>query len=338
MGRKGKTRALALLMFLGPFLLPGGNGKISGKVYADYYYMFGNHDPHLEGMNGFWFRRIYFTYDHRFTPTTKIRVRFEANSQGDFLGSDKISPYVKDLYLEWKRGSKTLIVGISPAPTFNKIEEIWGYRSVEKTPLDLYKLGHSRGTGIALLGDFARGKIYYHLMFSNGEGNKSEYNPGKKLMAALGFSPSGNFYFEIYGDYEGNSGPTPHAYTLQGFASATRGKFTAGIQYSEKTYESGEEIKLRVASAFLKFGLSPKVILLGRVDRMMDPNPYAQKIPYLPMDPTSPFTLFLLGLDYRLSPHISLIPNIEVVNYDSGLPGDLMGKITLYYRWKGGKN
>ncbi len=327
-----RVKSLAALLFaaITPFLL-AGEGKISGKVYADYFYIFSNHNSSLEGMNGFWFRRINFSYDYRFNSATKIRVRFEAKSRGDFLGSDKIHPYVKDLYLQWKKGNHAIILGISPTPTFHRIEKIWGYRSVEKTPLDLYKMAHSRGTGIALVGKLMRGKFYYHLMFSNGEGLKSEINKQKKVMAALGFSPAKKVYFEVYGDYEAGPLPNSAAFTLQGFASVETKNFAGGMQYSEKTYQ--EDIKLRVASAFLRFKLGKKLVLLGRADRMMDPNPDAQRIEYLPLDPTSPFTLIILGIDYRFSSRISLIPNVEVVTYDDVGNGDTLGKITLYYRW-----
>ncbi len=35
-----------------------GNARISGYAFGDYYWIGANHDRSLEGLNGFWFRRI----------------------------------------------------------------------------------------------------------------------------------------------------------------------------------------------------------------------------------------------------------------------------------------
>ncbi|MEX1013607.1 MAG: hypothetical protein WDZ80_00415, partial [Candidatus Paceibacterota bacterium] len=39
--------------------------RFSGLLYSDYYFILNNHDEDLEGENGFWARRVYFTYDNR---------------------------------------------------------------------------------------------------------------------------------------------------------------------------------------------------------------------------------------------------------------------------------
>lgn len=309
-------------------------GKISGTVFGDYYYMLSNHNPGIEGMNGMWFRRLYFTYDHKLSSRFKLRVRFEANSEGDFATKDKIAPYIKDLYIQWTKNGHSIILGISPTPTFSKVEKFWGYRSVEKTPLDLYKMAHSRDTGIALKGKFARGKIYYHLMFANGEGNKSEFNKQKKVMGAIGIHPANKLYIEFYSDYE--KGPISHTdvYTLQGFIGFSTKRFVLGALYAKQTHQSGEEnINLRVMSFTARFNVGKRITLMGRVDRMTDALPFGQKVSYLPLDSSSPFTLVITGIDYKISRAFSIIPNLEFVNYDKLDNKDVMGKITFSYKW-----
>ena len=307
-----------------------GRGKISGLVYSDYYYFFSNHQKALEGMNGFWFRRIYFTYDYRLNKSFSLRIRTEAASSGNFL-SEKITPFIKDMYLRWNFSGQSLYAGISPTPSFNMVEKAWGYRSVEKTPLDLYKMASSRDTGIALKGKFLHGKFFYHLMLANGEGNKSEDKREKKIYAALGLSPVKGLYIEVYGDYAKGSVPEGDITTLQGFFSYSFSRGALGFLYAKQSYGDGTYI--RVASGFVRFNLSRKLTFLARADRVMDPIPDAYRIAYLPMDNTTPFSLFLAGLDLKITGNISLIPNLEMVNYDGGSDKDLIGKLTLYYKW-----
>lgn len=334
--RKLKPSLMVILMVL--FLIPSfsmAQGKISGLVFGDYYYMLSNNNPNLEGMNGFWLRRLYFTYDHKLNSTFKLRVRFEASSKGDFFTKDKIVPFVKDLYLQWSKNGHAIVLGISPTPTFNMVEKLWGYRAVEKTPLDLYKMAHSRDTGVAFKGKFAKGKIYYHLMFANGEGNKSENNKQKKIMGAMGFYPTKNVYLEFYSDYEKGPVKNTDTYTVQGFLGITAPRFTIGALYSQQNHEMGEldNTKLRLASLFTRFKVSEKVTLLGRIDRMMDALPAGSGISYLPINPNSPFNLIIVGFDYRICKNVSIIPNVEFVSYDDINSNDAIGKITLYYKW-----
>ncbi len=326
-----RTFLTGLLLIVGSCL--AGEGKFSGLVYADYYHMFSNHQESLQGRNGFWFRRLYFTYDYRFSSSFSMRVRFEAASSGDFTSRAPLIPFVKDLYLKWSKGSHSLIMGISPTPTFSKVEKIWGYRSVEKTPLDLYKMASSRDTGVSLMGH--PGIFYYHIMLANGEGTKSEVNPQKSVYASLGMSPIRGLYIEGYGDFRKGESVHTDVYTYQGFISYSSSKLALGGLFAQQKLQimEGGEKSIRVASAFLRIKMGKRIALLARADRVMDPLPMGYKVSYLPLDSTSPFTLLIFGADYRWAKGISLIPNVEIVNYDDLEKGDLVGKITLYYKW-----
>ena len=155
--------------------------NFSGLMFGDVYWVAANHDSTIKNQNGIRFRRIYFTFDDKLSKTFSIRFRLEANSAGDFSSTSKLNPFVKDAYLTWSFGQHSMYLGLSPAPTFEFIDEVWGYRSVEKSLVDLQKLGPSREFGIALKGSLDQNKrVYYHLMIGNGSGTRSEDNKGKK--------------------------------------------------------------------------------------------------------------------------------------------------------------
>lgn len=310
--------------------------QIKGRVYADYYFVGSHHDEDIDGQHGFWFRRLYFTYDHKFTDSWKARVRFEAASKS-FEKAD-IVPFVKDLYIQYSKQDNSLLIGISAPPTYAEIEEIWGYRAVEKTPLDLYKMRSSRDTGFALMGDIADKKVHYHFMLANGEGKSSEYNKEKSVYGAVGFRPVEKVYFEFYGDYAAAPVGKHDSYTVQGFLGYQAETFTFGTHYSYQNYSldldaAEDEYEVSLVSAFANFKMHDRAKFLVRLDRMIDALPFGSKVSYSPFDNTSPFYWVLAGIDIKIVKGINLIPNITFVSYDDLDTNDFYGRFTFYWKW-----
>lgn len=320
-------------------------GKISGLLYSDFYWVVNNHNEELEGNNGFWARRVYFTYDRDLSSAVTTRLRLEMNSPGDYTTSFKLEPYVKDLYVKWAMNDNhNLIAGISPTPTWGLIESLWGYRSVEKSPADLYKLGSSREFGLALQGQLGEArKVRYHAMVGNGSGTGGETNRWKKYMLSLAWWLNDNFVVEIYGDYTRLSDTHSRA-TAQGFAGYVSDKANLGAMYA--TQSRMEEVPgvgdntdiLDLVSFFSNFSLNEKWTAIFRADHMFVPNPDGPSIDYIPFSDQAESTLLILGVGYEPISGLQLIPNIETVFYgeapDGTTPGsDLIFRTTLYYNF-----
>ncbi|MFQ5720461.1 MAG: hypothetical protein ACE5IK_13015 [Acidobacteriota bacterium] len=313
------------------------NTTISGLVFGDAYGVLSHHDGAVDGENGFWFRRVYLTFDTKLEDDFDLRLRFEGNSPGDFTRDGKIDPFVKDLYLKWKRENLDLYLGLSPTPTFSALETFWGYRSVEKTPLDLQRLGSSRDTGVAVKGRFGTGDRFgYHLMVGNGSGTRGETDDGKKVMAALSFRPAESWSIEAYADTENRPGHANRT-TYQASIGQRHDRYRWGALYARQNRETGpgEDLGLDLVSVFGVVKLKDRLTLLGRIDRMFDPNPEGDKIPYIPFDPSARSTFVLVGLDFAVRPSVSFIPNIETVFYDT--PGsspdpdtDVIARFTFF--------
>lgn len=326
------------MIIIFPSLTVFAQGKFSGYMFGDYYYILNHSNSDLEGRHGFWFRRIYFTYDYKLTDNWSTRFRLELNSPGDFKTMDTVKPYVKDAYLAWNKGGHSILLGISPSPTWEFIESFWGYRSVEKTPLDLYKMGDSRDFGLAFKGSFDEKKNYsYHVMIANGEGTKSEVNKEKKFMGSFLFKIAKHFSLEVYGDY-GAGADHQNSWTYQGFLGWNGEKARAGLQYAHQVQQKGEgkeELNFDVVSLFGSYVLSEKTSFLLRYDRMSDPLPAAPSISYVPMNGSAPFNVFLAGVDVHPIKAISFIPNVMFVLYDKGEEtnpdNDVHFKITFYF-------
>ena len=107
--------------------LEGKWGKISGLMFGDYYDVIDQNHEEYKELNGFWFRRIYFTYENKLSKTITVRLRLELASSGDFNAeSEAILPLVKDAYLKWRfKPNHELLVGISESPTWRTVEKTW---------------------------------------------------------------------------------------------------------------------------------------------------------------------------------------------------------------------
>jgi hypothetical protein len=261
------------------------------------------------------------------------------NSAGDFSSKSKLTPVVKDAYLKWKAGRHSVILGISGTPTWGLIEKIWGYRSVEKTPLDLHKYASSRDFGAAFKGSLDQNKkVNYHLMISNGASNGSENNDGKKGMLALSAAVGNGIVVEGYVDYEERPGDS-NRYTLQGFAAYQAKTAKIGVQFAHQNRQTtGSDVTLQVASAFATGKLLEKIWGFTRVDRLLDANPDGAKISYIPFEKTAKSTFFVGGIDFRPAKDIHFMPNVEVIRYDETGNGvspdtDIIPRFSFYYKF-----
>jgi len=313
--------------------------NVSGYAFGDAYAVFANHDPEVEDQNGFWIRRGYLTFDARVADEWTARLRFEFNSPGDFETDSKLDPFVKDAYLAWKHGEHELNLGLAPSPTFEFVEGFWGHRPIEKTPIDLYRMGSSRDTGVAYKGAAAEGRVFYHAMLGNGSGDRSETNEGKKVMAGLGFRPTDALVAQVYADYEDRPGETDRS-TLHAFAGWTGPRSRYGLQYAvqDREVEAAPDEDVAVASAFGVWQLTDQGALVVRYDRNFDGYSDADQIPYLRIAAETPFDLAILAWEQKLKHRISLIPNIEYVTYrengDAKTPDDdLYGRLTLFFEF-----
>ncbi len=339
MKRKNIILALVLCLLLTSAVRLKAEGKFSGLMFGDYYYALKNHDAAVKNNNGFWLRRIYFTYDNTLTDKIAMRFRLEMNSPGDFKTSTTLIPFVKDAYLTTKIGKHTLMLGLIGTPLYDNLDEYWGYRPMEKTPVDLFKFGNSREFGLGLKGALdAKSKLTYTVVVGNGAGTKSETDHGKAIYGRLNFQPTPALFLELYADYT-NTGNDSSVNILQAFAGVKGNWGRSGLNFGYRHTKQGETgSDLKFVSLFGVFKLCPKLEFVARYDRMLDINPNGSKIEYIPMANNAKANVVLAGLGWSLSENVKVIPNIKYVFYDAPASGlkpsaDLYTYLTLYFKF-----
>jgi hypothetical protein len=126
------------------------------------------------------------------TPTGSTAGTLGLGNNGDVLVNNKFAPYIKLANIRWKNifHNSDLIFGQSATPGFAKngsgmaSEEVWGYRSIERTIIDIRRTT-SYDFGATLQGKFDnKGNYGYTIMVANGQGAK----------------PEGDIYKSFYGD------------------------------------------------------------------------------------------------------------------------------------------
>jgi hypothetical protein len=169
-------------------------------------------------------------------------------------------------------------------------------------------------------------------MVATGINFGAESGDGRKGMAALTWLPADNLYVDFYVDFERLPGPTDRT-TAQVFAGYTSEKTQWGIQYSYQDREADPVLNL--ASAFIAQSIRPQLSVIGRIDRLFDPSPRGDGIAYIPFDPSAPATMYLGGLEWQVSEHVTLTPNVVTTAYDRDDQGvrpttDIQYRLTLF--------
>ena len=338
-----------------------GQGKIKGYLFGDYFYNV-SRDASIgvlknaatkgeKSYQAFQFRRIYLTYDNKISSDFKTRIRLEMGNS-ILANNGKFSVNLKDAYLQWEAfGKQTLVFGLQGSPSFSVSEKYWGYRSLEKTIMDLRKIESSRDLGVGLKGKLdKKGILSYWVLIGNGNSNKPETNKYKRFYLHLKISPSKNFAITLNGDYSPR-GEIKNPYTISSNSNVSNGVFTSSVfigYKSDKKYSLGIEAFLQSTnngfdngsalennkaiglSAFGNVRLKDNLYFVGRFD-YYDPNSNN-------LSKGDSRNYILAGLDFKVHKQVSIMPNIQVETYESLSSGksfdaSVTGRITFYYKF-----
>lgn len=305
--------------------------RVGGLLFGDLYHVASHHSEAGDGASGLVLRRGYLTFNSEFDENWFGRLRFEVNQSGEFEAYE-FDAQTKDLYLGRKLGGHRLLFGLSPTPTFDVIESLWGMRYLARTPMDLQGVA-SRDTGLSLQGPLgSSGAFSYRFMYGAPVDFGGDSNDRERWMGAVGWQPAAGWTLDFYADYEALDGPRDRK-TRQVFLGYQGEARRWGLQYSNQDRQ--EDPPLELASAFFVSRMTEGASLVGRVDRLLEPSPRGDSISYLPMDPSARATMMFAGVEFGIHPHLLLTPNVVWTRYDRNDQGvrpdsDLHLRLTLF--------
>jgi len=310
-------------------------GKLSFIVFYDAYSVLDHHDTAVNGLSGFWFRRIYLTYDQKLEDGFAARMRLEAASPGDFSTDSKLTTKFKDAYLSYTGEGGTGYFGLTINPLIGSFEGYHkGYRAIERTPLDLFKMSPSRDTGVGFKG-FMGDKTKYWLMVGNDSSTGSETNKGKAFYLNLSHELAPQFDLSATAVYVDKAG-SDHWTTVAAFLGYKGDNFEGSLFYGHqaRSIAAGPDVSLDIVSLYLATQTSETAKPFFRADFVNGAVPGADKIAYLSLSPDASPSLFIVGVDMKLSENVNLIPSFEWVTYSNPTAGptpgtDLVFRLTV---------
>ncbi len=341
----------------------GSAGKFSGYMFGDYFYNVAR-DPNSAALansganssspggtsyQAFQIRRIYFAYDNDISEKFTTRFRLEVDPIATLFPNNKIGTMVKDAYLMWKNvfSGSNLVFGIQPSPTFDASESYWGYRSLEKTIMDLRGIVPSRDFGVALKGKLTGdGMVNYWLMFANGSGNSPETDKYKRYYGQLSIKPSSDFYAMVNVDFQDraqiadpyNAGKkvddgtfTASAFVTYGQSGSFKLGAEAFTQSTSNGYNNGTALASKSALGLSFWGsvfLQSDLAVVLRYDNF-DPNTDSNSKGDMR-------NLIIGGLDWKVDKNVSIMPNIYYESYEAPTNGAtpkaaVTGRVTLFW-------
>jgi hypothetical protein len=302
--------------------------KISGTLFLDYNVNVlrdtnkaNTENAALTGpkdFHGFQFRRIYFTVDYDISESITTRFRLESD-QVELTSKGKISPFIKDAFIKFKNvfSGSDVYVGLQPTIGYEVSESVWGYRSLDKTQLDLRNILSSRDIGVSLKGKIDNDGLFnYGVQYGNSSGMKPETDNNKRLSAIFHVKPIKNFQFTIYGEqnYIATDTNWTNYSIFAGYSE--KDNFSFGAEFfmisQAKSFKKTGETELQPLkklgiSVFGNYCFLPDFSVILRYD-IFDPNT------------DSDFNgdsrqYFIAAIDWKIDKKCSIIPNIQYETY-----------------------
>lgn len=346
------------------------SGKIWGYAFGDFLYK-AHSNPYSmtntqyastpKDFTSFEFRRIYFGYDYDISEhfASQLVLAYEGSS----LSSDgNRSVYIKTALLRWKNifHNSDLVIGSMPTPTYSTTSEpYWGYRSLEKTIMDMRKIGASFDVGISLQGKLNdRGDVGYNFMIGNGSAAKPEADKFKKFY--------GDVYFKfldqkLIADFGAdNEWSQSHPYqksktTLKIFLGYQTKMVTVGLEAFSQVQKNNtilteappsslaDTVNAQASglSVFARGTINKKLGYILRYD-YYNPDSKFNKSNTYPGSYTGIYTesFVLAGLDFTPVKNVHLMPNVwydmynnrnNAVNGLGSKSNDIALRLTVYY-------
>ena len=163
--------------------------KIGGLIFANYHY---DLTDGAEPNNKFEIQRVYLNFKAKMTEEFSARVTTDVGTIKSYDDDQKIRPFLKYAYLEYKNkdlGMK-LRFGAAGTPFIGKHDKFVGQRWISKAFTDQYKVLSSSDLGLHVMGKHFDGMFDYQVSIINGSGyGKKEADDGKAAQLRLTVDP-----------------------------------------------------------------------------------------------------------------------------------------------------
>ena len=137
---------------------------------------FGGYSIFQYNESAFELKRVYLQYTDNLSENLFLKIRYDVGRDGD-NADGKFETYLKNAYVDWEvKDLGKISLGLIGTNSYGIQESNWGYRFIEKSPLDLNKFTNTADLGIGISKNIGNFNISGQML--NGEGYKSESTDG----------------------------------------------------------------------------------------------------------------------------------------------------------------
>ena len=282
------------------------NNNLSGLVFYNYAY-----DLSEDAVNdaGFGLDRVYLTYTADLSEDLSYKFQADMQNKNTSVKSAYYM-YIKNAKVDWRSPLGKITLGMQGMNVFNVVEKTWGFRFLQKSPMDKYKFSSSADLGIGYSGKF--NVINYSFMITNGSGYKNTEDDKykkisaqfvfgeKKLVKNDGYNIGLVYAQEPYSDSESKN-------LISFFGGYAKNGFRFGGEFDMHN-DSGTKINEQIKAIYGSYKLNTELELLIYYD-MFDPD----------LDTEDDGTTFLrTGINYYPTKGLIITPNIYIKSDDTG--------------------
>jgi len=237
---------------------------ISGKVFYNYRALLDT-----TNYNAFNIERAYLTLSNKVSESVSYKVTYDVGKND--AGSSQTA-FLKIAMVKWKTNFADIIIGMQGMNMFKTMENTWGHRFIDKTPMDSYKYSPSADLGIGIVRPF--GPISTSALITNGGGyKKAESNSHKKLSIHMVYGESKlnkkdgvNAGLSLSTEpYDKDSLNIENTNVMGIFAGYAGNGFRGGFEFDMR---NREDVSGKIFSIYSTYKINEKLSILARLDQV----------------------------------------------------------------------
>uniref|UniRef100_UPI0032170790 hypothetical protein n=1 Tax=uncultured Draconibacterium sp. TaxID=1573823 RepID=UPI0032170790 len=282
------------------------NGKPLALIFTNFHTSTSDGETTPEFEN----TRAYLGYEYNFSEEFYAKIVFDVGDPKDG-GGHQLSAYLKNAYLQYKKGNLKAYFGMISTTQFKVSEKLWGNRYMMKSYQDEYKFNSSADLGFNIDYKFAD-FISADFSVINGEGYKRVQNDDL-VRAGIGttIKPVKGITARVFVDQMGDEVKQKSLATLLAY---TNEKLVLAGEYNyQANHKMVDGQDLYGTSFYATYKPNKEVKLFARYDDLNSKKLVGESEPW---QIEKDGQLMLAGVEYSPVKGVKLTPNIRFWNPD----------------------
>ncbi len=229
-------------------------------------------------------------------------------------GDERLTAFLKKAQVDWKSPIGKITLGMQGMNMFNVTEKTWGFRFIDKSPMDRYGFSSSADMGIGYSGKMSG--ISYSVLMTNGSGYKKQENDKfkklsfngvygqPKLVKEDGYNVGMAYSME---PYEVANEESYNKSVMSFFGGYAANGLRVGGEFDMHTDSNEDSFTQQIIAMYGAYKVTGNMEALVRMD-MYDPSTDTDD---------DGITYMIAGLNYYATDGLIITPNIRMTSFEN---------------------